>query len=182
MSHRYKHLLSPLLFANFFIKKSFAYDLPICHEKVLYLLFLFHGWCMAICDDIDTGIRREYICEAWKRGPMYPYIYCYCLAGYRDCNIIVSNLYEEEMEDIDLTSDLQELNLSNKEKLLDVLDFVWDTYKDFSIDSLRSLLTCPGSPWDQCVIDGKYGKRIPASLVKQYYTNELERLKTLNDT
>ncbi len=158
-------MFNPISVANFFINKSFYEGVEMTPMKVLKLVYISHGWYMAITD-------KELITEqteAWKYGPVIPSVYnVYKSYGRGDISSIDFSVLEYKT-DYELL--IKDPNMSI------FLNKIWDVYKGFSGIELSELTHQEGTPW-YIVWNEKggavrSGAIIPNALIKEHYKKML---------
>lgn len=137
--------------ANYFIEKS---DYTITPMKVLKLVYIAHGWCLAITDSplIDEPV------EAWRYGPVIRNLYDgFKRYGNQPITELAQYLYEEE-------------NISQECSKL--LDKIWGIYGDYTGVQLSNLTHKKGTPWDKIWKQHEARAdfyKIDDELIKNYY-------------
>lgn len=142
--------------ANYFIGKS-NYD--VTPMKLLKLVYIAHGWCLAITDSplIDEPV------EAWKYGPVIRDLYD-SFKHYGDKPITERAQYSYEEEDI-------------SQEYKKFLDKIWEMYGEYTGVQLSNLTHEKDTPWDKIwnqdgVRTGFY--KIDDKIIKNYYRNRLQ--------
>jgi uncharacterized phage-associated protein len=97
--------------------------------KLIKLVYVTHGWVLGI---LDRPLISEPI-EAWKYGPVIRPLY-HRLKGFADSPVPSSVFSADEIAKLD-------------ESTANVVDAVWDAYKDASGIQLSSITHRAGSPW-----------------------------------
>lgn len=159
-------MYNPITIANYFIYKSIDEGIEMTPMKVLKLVYIAHGW--------NLGLRTEPLIEeqveAWKYGPVIESVYqTFKKFGNNDINSLQN--YEKER--------FEELKKSENDKNL--VDKVWDVYKDYSGLELSTLTHQKGTPWyitwNEKGGSLTSGAIIPNSLIQEYYKQKAEKNK-----
>ncbi len=139
--------------ANWFIRRAKQDGASVSIMKVLKLVYMAHGWCLAA---LDRPLIMDRI-EAWDYGPVIPAVYY----GFR--NQGVHDLSEFHMDERDF-----------EPKVTQLLNEVWDLYKTKTAIQLSNLTHLRGGPWDQVYGRGNRFKGIPDDLIAEHYRAKLE--------
>lgn len=158
------HKYSPQHVANFFLAKGEDESRPITPLKLLKLVYIAHGWNLALVNErlFDDEI------EAWQHGPVIPSL-------YHEFKHYGKRPIEERASIFDLDSfetETPEIPRSDAQTLK-ILDYVWDAYKGFTGWTLRNKTHASGTPWDKVYEDGKMGIVIPDEIVKTHYADRI---------
>lgn len=153
-------MYNPIQIANYLINKSFETANLLTPMKILKLVYLAHGWHLAVR---DKSLITE-VAEAWKYGPVIPSVYnAYKSFGQEFITSMVSTNFPNEID----------------ESTAKLLDKVFDTYKDRDGLQLSNLTHLANSPWDQVWNQncGKHSQNIPIpnNIIKTYYSEMAER-------
>lgn len=108
----------------------------IDHLQMQKLLYLAQGWSLAI---IGTPLFKDNI-EAWRHGPVVPTIYD-ALRGYGSRPIV------SKLVDLDEDFEVVEAKGSFTKFESEIIDSVWNGYKDWSGPQLVNLTHEEHSPW-----------------------------------
>ncbi|MBS0351571.1 MAG: SocA family protein [Proteobacteria bacterium] len=139
--------------ANFFIDKSSNEGEPITLMKLSKLVYIAHGWSLAL---LNRPLIKEPI-EAWKFGPVIESLY-HEFKRFGNTNInmfaIADNIEEEE--------------------IVALLNKVWSGYKKYSAYELSNWTHIKDSPWDQVYSPKKKNQVIDNETIKEYF-NGLKR-------
>ena len=141
----------PIQIADYFLSK-YGKDNEITPMKLIKLVYIAHGWYLAITD--QTLIDENP--EAWKYGP------------------VISSLYHEFKH---LGNSPIEKKFTKKVKLEEkaekFLDKIWEVYGKFSATDLSSKTHQPETPWSKTwnsVKNANYlSLQIPENEIKNYY-------------
>ncbi len=150
-----------LAVANFFIKKAADSGDPITPMKLLKLVYIAHGWHLALTGEplIDEDV------EAWKYGPVIPSLY----RRYRD--------YGNSPIGADGVSGY--VGFSNELRIAPFLERIWEVYKDYTAIQLSSMTHTSDTPWYH-IWHGKGGRHylganIPNDLIRTHYAKKATR-------
>lgn len=149
--------------------------------KLLKLVFIAHGWVLALLDNTD-GILNEERVEAWKFGPVIPSLY----HEFKHCQN--SPITEWSQSTVNETDDwfeskpifIEQTDVHDKERLVKVLDFVWESYKTYSPWGLSQKTHELDTPWQKTYVDGEKGLIISDELIKKYYKECLHKMEDGN--
>lgn len=125
----------PIQIANYFIQKSFDDGSEITPMKVVKLVYIAHGYHLALTG--GAPLIKERV-EAWPYGPVIPSLYnAFKKYGRSD----IKELWEDpETGEIELVSD-PEIKL--------FLDKIWDAYGHLNGLQLSTLTHQKDTPWDK---------------------------------
>ncbi|MFV8280549.1 Panacea domain-containing protein [Christiangramia marina] len=159
-------MYAPITIANYFIYKAIDEGSKITPMKALKLVYISHGWHLALKK--EPLITEQ--AEAWKYGPVVGSVY-QILKKYGRCDIdgvqLVNSMVKSEFSEL----------LSNHIDR-DFLDKIWDVYKKYSGTELSSLTHMVNTPWHITWHKKggslKDGSIIPNSLIKSYYEKKLQ--------
>ncbi|NRA48670.1 MAG: SocA family protein [Phaeodactylibacter sp.] len=147
--------------ANYFIEKAIYDGVEITPMKVLKLVYIAHGWYLAVAD--NPLITEQ--TEAWKYGPVVPNVY-HTFKAYGK-----NDISEIHQSDVVIRKDFRLLKEDDKTLLF--LDRIWEVYKKFSGGQLSSLTHQKDTPWyitwNKNGGSLKDGAIIANRLIKQYY-------------
>lgn len=141
MDGRVKH--SPLALANTFIERH-AGSAGITHMKVQKLCYYAHGWWLAFENEPFLTERPQ----VWKFGPVFASLYA-ALAhhGSRPINRAEKARFDAAAP---VVSD---------EKYLELIDWIWGRYGQYTAMTLSDLTHAPGTPWRQ--VAERHGFQVP---------------------
>ncbi|MBX2834978.1 MAG: DUF4065 domain-containing protein [Micavibrio sp.] len=143
--------------ANYFVQKGMDESIPISPMKVQKLVYIAHGWHLALLDEplIEDKVG------AWPFGPVIGSIY---KAFSTYAKNYIQTLAQSNGQDISLN------NVSTE--TTNLLDEVWDGYKKFSATKLSNMTHENNSPWDLTYVEGR-SNIIEDNLIKSYYQKKL---------
>ena len=122
--------------------------------QILKLVYVAHGYSLALrCKPL---IHNEV--QTWRYGPIIYDLY-HSVKNYQDDP--VNKLNDEPFKPLD--DDSKQL-----------VEAVYDAYKDFDGAQLSSLTHKEGSPWDQVFEKKRSFTPIPNNIIKKYYDNLVE--------
>lgn len=161
--------------ANYFLRKAREEKICITLMKLLKLAYIAHGWALAM---IDKGILDGENVEAWQFGPVIPSLY----HEFKHFgNTPIEGWSQTTAEQTDNGFELKTLFLEreevvDKEKLLEIYEAVWESYKEYSAWGLSQITHEANTPWKQYYQEGKRFLPIPDESTKEYYKNYLKKL------
>lgn len=151
---------NPLAISNYFIKKAFASGEEITPMRVLKLVYISHGWHLALFDEelINEGV------QAWKYGPVVPSVY----EEFKSFGRNTITKMGTEGGTTPMVEDTQ------TERFLDT---IWERYLKFNGLQLSELTHQPNTPWDiTWNINGgcdMQGAIIANDLIKTHYKSKI---------
>jgi uncharacterized phage-associated protein len=169
--------MSPSIVANFFLKKGKQEDIPISVMKLLKLAYIAHGWALALLDNEEGFFGTETV-EAWRHGPVIPSLY-HEFKHYQ--NSPIQDWSQTTIGESDRGFELKPIfietsDILEKEKAIEILYTVWESYKEYSGWGLSLKTHEAGSPWSQIYREGEKGLVIPNPLIKGYYKDYLNKV------
>lgn len=143
---------NPLAIGREFVELAEKNGGTLTPLQLIKLVFLAHGWMLAIHDRIliDEPV------EAWRYGPVIPSLYQE-IKHFKDGPVSKKAL-ERNFKPLD-------------EKELDIISQTYDIYGKFSGTQLSTLTHEPGSPWEIAI--KKRVNVIDDDHIRQYYKKEL---------
>lgn len=170
--------INPSITANYFLQRGKDGDIPITLMKLLKLVFIAHGWVLAVLDD-EFGVMDGEPVQAWKHGPVVPSLYYEFKRWHempiRDCWSEMT-LSELDTGFIAQPIFLETSEIKNDVRLREILGFVWEAYKDFSAWGLSAVTHKEGTPWQQVYKEGARGLVIGNDIIKSFYKNYLKQM------
>jgi uncharacterized phage-associated protein len=157
---------SAIVIANYFINLSKRDKKKLTPLKLIKLVYISHGWCLAL---FNRFLIKERVI-AWKYGPVIEPLYRE-FKKYGN-NQITRNV---KIQSEELAEENNQFMCDTEAKML--LDKVWEKYGDFSGIELSSMTHKEGSPWyDVWEKDHKNSGDYPIDdrLIKNYYTKLAE--------
>lgn len=150
--------------ANYFLDKTKASGGEMTSMKLQKLLYFAQGWHLAV---EDRPLFDEQI-EAWQWGPVVPTVW----REFKDLGSrpIDRKATIAKLNNLTLAWDTPELLIPESRQIVDA---VWDGYKDYSAAQLMSLTHQKDAPWHD-VFDEYGGKiplgtDIPLASIKKYF-------------
>lgn len=146
---------APLAVANEILKSARQRGLKITIMKLIKLVYIAHGWTLAILNRPLTDTPPE----AWQHGPVYRDIY----------NAFRGSGWSEITDTAKAPSGVEyRANLAEDER--QVLEQVLEAYGQFHAFELSSRTHQPGTPWSATYRggEGKYCD-IPNGLIKKHF-------------
>ena len=147
---------SALAVANHFINKARENKTTITHLQLQKLVFLAHGWHLALHENNAPLISDEYA-EAWKHGPVFPSLY-HELKHNRGKPV---KEYAEDMfadasgHFVIFTPEVD----GNDEEVILLLEKIYEVYGHWTGGQLISLTHQQGTPWADLTNSGDEIKR-----------------------
>jgi uncharacterized phage-associated protein len=162
--------------ANFFIEKSMQEGIgDMTPMKVQKLAYMAQGWALAMLD-IDI-IGGEDI-QAWQHGPVITSLY-HSLKHYK--SMPVQNLIEEDLS-IDgvnksgTCSEIPQIPASDT-SLIQLLNAIWENYRDYTPSELRELTHRHDAPWSMHYKEGEHNTIIAKESIKAFYEILQDKVK-----
>lgn len=158
---------NPLSIANYFVQKSFATGKELTPMKVVKLVYISHGWYLALA---DKALINEPI-QAWKYGPVIKSVYQEFKEYGKDQITGLATIFTSEgfvtPSIADTDNDLKKF-----------LDRVWELYGNFSGVQLSSLTHKSDTPWDKVWNQQKLqspNQIIGNDLIKDHYKKMIKQ-------
>ena len=178
--------LNSSVVANFFLQRAFKQQKSISPMKLIKLVYIAHGWCLAALDHYDI-LNGEKV-EAWDYGPVIPSLYHeFKRFGSQNIDIYSSDLlaeeestfytkprFIEEIKSIEWRLEEENKKSNIKDKIIFILETIWDGYKDYSAWGLSQKTHENGAPWDQT--NKGNSKIIDNEKIEKYYIDFLNRV------
>ena len=162
---------SALSAANFFIDLATDDNSEIKPLKLMKLVYIAHGFCLALLERTFLNPRFDWV-EAWKYGPVIPSVYHsfkqYGNTPVTDHTVIFD--WENIEEPSVVTPTL------NDENIKKVCSVVWKRYKGLTDSELVELLHGSATPWAHVYVEGA-NRRISDELTRLYYKGLVRRLR-----
>lgn len=144
---------NPNAICNYFIEKSFNEGIGISPLKLIKLVYISHGWYLALT---DKPLISECII-AWAYGPMISSIYNnFKYSG----NAIITSLIYNKLNNGNIY--YYQLNDSS---IIPFLNKIWLEYKKFDDITISSLCNRDGTPFSLT----RKNNIIPNDFIKYYY-------------
>ena len=150
-------ITNALAVANYFISKSLKEKIELTMLKLLKIVYIANGYSLVYCGRPITS-RFDKV-EAWKYGPVIPSIYH--SFKHNKNNAIIELSYILKDNEFVLTE-------VEDSELMQVLDIVWNKYKNVGITELINEVHKEDTPWAKLYCEGK-NVEIPNSMTKEYY-------------
>jgi uncharacterized phage-associated protein len=153
--------------ANHFLDRGEAEDIDIDNLKLQKLVYIAHGWHLAITD----GALFKDLVQAWPYGPVIPSVYHeFKWMGKKPIN--VRGFYYDPSSDGTRVFSLEDVSSPETPLKLtcEVLDGVWEKYKNESGVDLSARTHADGTPWAITV-----GSRPPKEIRDLEIPNDLIR-------
>lgn len=161
---------TPSHVANFFLQHAENNEIPVSVMKLNKLVYFAYGWTLAL---LDRPLFNEQI-EAWKYGPVIPSL-------YHEFKHFGSKPIEDGVRSYDFDAFKDEKPVApelpqNEKEIIEILNKVWDLYKDFSATTLMRLTHEKGAPWDRVFKKNERNIAIDDTIIKEYFVEALTRL------
>lgn len=161
----------PRAVANYFLDRAEAEGKHLDLQKLLKLLYIAHGWHLAIAG--EALLSRAV--EAWEYGPVVPEVYDEFLR-FGDRVIRDRAAFPDFETDYLHPYALEDYAYSDEElaETRTILDRVWESHKNFTGRQLSTMTRQPGSPWAEIAAkqQGKPFQNRPMldGPIRRYYT------------
>ncbi len=162
--------------ANYFLDKAEEEEIDIDHLKLQKLVYLAHGWYLA-----KTGqpLFAQSV-QAWPHGPVIPALYQEFKTYGAGPIAYKAYDYKPELDGIaEYSLDDAAMSEAERERVVSILDEVWDRYKGKTSLELSKLTHRKDSPWD--LKAGKLSREefknvsIDNEVIRNYYSTELAK-------
>lgn len=163
---------SAIAVANYFVHKASVEpnaQNPLTLLRLVKYVYIAYGLAMAALDEFIINETYDKV-EAWKYGPVIPSVYYSFKHNQSNPIRNKASIVTHESSDGVLSF---ETPIIKDKNIKEVLDFVWDEYKDCSITSLIEELHDDHSPWGMYYAEGK-NVVIPHKITKKYYEIRLK--------
>lgn len=157
--------------ANYFLGLGQRDSVPLSPMKLIKLVYLAHGWHLA---HFDRPLINEQI-EAWPYGPVISSLY-HELKGYGNTPIespLLRGTRSRKGFSFSPHSLNDEKSPERRHAAENLIDAVWDTYKDFSAVQLSAMTHQEDSPWHRTWHERggskMRGTDIPQKDIKQHF-------------
>ena len=152
--------------ANAFLSQAFGERKGISPMKIQKLAYLAHGYHLV---EYDEPLLDE-VFEAWRFGPVLNSLYHQCKhTGKRGIT--------RYLDDVDPESERKvPAPVPNDPKVLEIVDFVWNTYGKMPAPDLSCWTHERGGPWDKVTNGGSRIIRhqdVPNDLIKSYFERRM---------
>lgn len=153
--------------ANYFVDKSLQDNTaphPLTLLRLVKYVYIAYGFALALLNRVIINKRFDVV-EAWKYGPVIPSVYH---SFKHNQNAPIANkasILINEDENGNMTFCAPQIE---DEEIKQVLDFVWEKYKNRSTGELINILHSKGTPWHYCYKEG-CNIEIPDEMTKLYY-------------
>ena len=142
MSKTTEDCCTPAQAANYFLTRARKESVAITPMKLLKLVYIGYGWCLTL---LGRKLFKEKI-EAWQFGPVIPSLY-HEFKSFGP-KAIDRFAIEVEYDDTDKVKDIN-IPIVQDPKIIQVLEKVWQTYKEHSAYKLSSITHHRDSAWDK---------------------------------
>ena len=158
--------------ANEFLELARASGKKISPMKLQKLVYFAHGWFLAL---VGQPLIDERV-QAWQFGPVIPELYHEFKAfGNGPISTLAGDvrwtpelaIYYPRIQDCEGNEDVSYAR--------ELINKVWEVYKDYSPIQLSNATHVPGSPWDKTYTPGKRNLVIDDNVIKAYFENLADR-------
>ncbi|MCY4306055.1 MAG: DUF4065 domain-containing protein [Aestuariivita sp.] len=140
--------------ANWFINCANHEKMPLSVMKLVKLVYMAHGWCLAA---LDRPLIMDEV-QAWDYGPIIPDIY-YTFRTKDMYNAMPTfSVTEKPLEPI----------------ITQLLKEVWELYKNKSTSELSDLTHIEGGPWDKVYRPSNRFSNIPKQMIAAHYKEKIK--------
>ena len=174
-----------LAIANWLLDRARADGKPLSPMKLQKLIYLAHGWALALADVALIDERPQ----AWSYGPVIPSVYHeFKEFGRNPINTKATRLgpvdgqeFPEDMGQferiIHTEYETTEPKIENDPDAIALLERVWEVYGSWSAVQLSNMTHEPGSAWDEAYkrAQGRRHVVIPDTLIKAEFDRKLKR-------
>lgn len=145
--------------AGYFIEKANREDTPLSVLQLIKFAYIAHGWNLALYNSPLISDRIE----AWKYGPVMPYLYhLFESFGFTKNSLVNNNFFIEEAKCI-------------KPIHRELLNKVYAKYKRTSGEDLTNLMHEEGTPWSKVWNEEKKDNPIEDKETQLYYLTQINK-------
>jgi uncharacterized phage-associated protein len=155
---------NPIGIANEFLGRGFASGRPLTQMQLQKLVYLAHGWSLAI---FDRPLTSEKV-QAWDFGPVYNSLY-QALKRYGAQPVSTLITFADANPYDSCGGSPVRATLDKKQASL--LDKVWDVYGRYEAFQLSALTHEPGTPWTEIYTASGKSAPIPDELIRRYFVS-----------
>lgn len=138
--------------ANWFVRRSDKDEISLSIMKLIKLVYIAHGWCLAA---LDRPLIIDEV-QAWDYGPVIPDIYY----TFRTKDIYTMSVFSMKERDLDSITE-------------QLLNEVWELYKNNTALQLSNLTHIVGGPWERTYDPTFRFKKIPNQLISSHYKEKI---------
>lgn len=151
--------------ANEFLKRAKREGMDLTNMQLQKLPYIAYGWNLALRHERLVSSHPH----AWKYGPVYPELY-EKLKKY-GATKVKDFIHENDGNPFaDHRGAIIQEEFTPEE--VDLLNTVWDAYKQYNGFTLSVMTHRKGTPWTETFLDGRgNGDIIPDALIEQHYTD-----------
>ncbi len=155
----------PQAVANFFLDRAKSCGKSLTPLKLIKLVCIAHGWSLAV---LNRPLFHEPL-EAWSFGPVVPSL-------YHEFKIFRKTPIDRYAFEYDFEGNTSVPKISPSDtSLFDLLERVWDIYRDYSAAQLVQLTHQEGTPWSVTKVDGR--QIIDNGLIAAHYRQLLQDIE-----
>lgn len=154
--------------ANFFIEKAMEEGVQLSPMKLQKLVYFALGWSLSFN---KTDIIGGEPVQAWKYGPVIPSLY-HSLKFYGNNPVtdVIPGLFGAYDEEGNQISEPEPSRIEpNDVRTINVLNSVWNAYKDFTATQLSDITHRHNTPWKMHFQDGGRNIEIPKETIQAFY-------------
>ena len=152
--------------ANYFLSKYKRRKIsPLKLQKLVYIS---HGWHMALYDDVL--VDDEFV-EAWRYGPVFPSL-------YHEFKEYGADPITREGTDLDSDFELVTPRIpASDARTTGFLDKIWEVYGGFTGSQLSAMTHAVRTPWYEIWNENPSmrNRHIPNDLIKKHYQDLAEQ-------
>ncbi len=167
---------SALAVANYFIDKAKASRSPITHLHIQKMVYLAHGWHLALHEKNLPLVDDEYP-EAWKHGPVFPSVYHELkLNGSSPIKGHAQDGYADPDKGLIRFTPVIDHDLEVEQ----LLDKIYEVYGQWTGGQLISLTHREGTPWAKITKSGtaiRRNENIDDACIREYFQSKLEHAR-----
>jgi uncharacterized phage-associated protein len=127
-------MYSAITIANYFVQKALMDNADMTPIKLVKMTYLAHGWYLAITG--GKPLMSEPVL-AWRYGPIVQSVY-HAFKKYG----------REQVTSLEFDFGNRVMTVEDR-RTKEILNRVWDIYKDFTGPQLSALTHKSGTPWDK---------------------------------
>ena len=166
--------INPSIVANFFLKKGFEEDIPIYPIKLFSLVFIAHGWSMAICEECLLDGEAARIASFGVVIPSLYHEFKKFEENAIDCfsNTTIAQYNYQFLVKPMFVDKIFFLDNPLKRKISEILESVWNAYSEYCTGEL---INCVKDVVKTAVINDR--NEIPNGHIEAYYQEFFKRFK-----
>ena len=150
--------------AYFFITRAQDEKVALTQMQLMKLVYIGYGWVLAV---LDRKLFDEPV-EAWQHGPVIESLYH--TFKHFGASPITTIGTEFDLDELDVKT--PQIDHEDKDARV-VLEKVWEVYKHFTANALRSKTHEGGTPWSEVYQPGQRSIQIPAGSIQKHFINKI---------